>query len=154
LIILELVLRRLLGVFWGLLGAQVGPSWLPKASWTRSGLQKAILQKYHVFPSKTTHSGLPEPPKTGQDRPKTGPRSSREALENKLFPCYFLESIFWRSKSEQNLIKNCRQQKSPQDDSKRVEEPPWDPPRPPQDPPRAPPDPPRSTPGAPKLAKY
>ena len=97
--------RRLLGVFWGLLGAQVGPSWLPKASWTRSGLQKAILQKYNVFPGKTTHSGLPEPPKTGQDRPKTGPRSSREALENKLFPCYFLESIFWRSKSEQNLIK-------------------------------------------------
>ena len=167
---------RLLGVLWGLLGAQVGPSWLPKASWTRSGLQKAILQKYHVFPGKTTHSGLPEPPKTGQDRPKTGPRSSREALENKLFPCYFLDSIlvpsgvvfgvplgclwglFWRplalkigAKFDQKIVDNKNRPKMTPRESK---SPPGTPPRPPQDPPRAPQDPPRSTPGAPKLAKY
>ena len=171
-----IVLGASWGVFWGLLGAQVGPSWLPKASWTRSGLQKAILQKYHAFQGKTTHSGLPEPPKTGQDRPKTGPTSSREALENKLFPCYFLDSIsvpsgvvfgvplgclwglFWRplalkigAKFDQKIVDNKNRPKMTPRESK---SPPGTPQGRPRTPQGCPGTPPRSTPGALKLAKY
>ena len=147
---LGLVLGASWGVFWGLLGAQVGPSWLPKASWTRSGLQKAILQKYHVFQGKTTHSGLPEPPKTGQDRPKTGPRSSREALENIFLPCYFLESIFFwggalkiGAKFDQKIVDNKNRPKMTPRESK-------SPPGTPQGRPRTPQGRPRTPPGAPR----
>ena len=87
------LLASLLGVLWGLWGAQVGSSWLPKVSGTRSGLQNASLQKYHVLLCETTHSGLPGLPKTGQDRSTTAPGGFQEGLDKELFSNYFLVSI-------------------------------------------------------------
>ena len=123
--------------------------------------KRAPLGPQHNF-------GLPEPPKTGQDRPKTGPRSSREALENKLFPCYFLDSIlvpsgvvfgvplgclwglFWRplalkigAKFDQKIVDNKNRPKMTPRESK-------SPPGTPQGRPRTPQGRPRTPPGAPR----
>ena len=79
------LLASLLGGLWGLWGAQVGSSWLPKVSWTRSGLQNASLQNYHVFLCFFTHSGLLGLPKTGQERPEKGPRSIQDGIRRPSF---------------------------------------------------------------------
>ena len=173
--------------FWGGGGASwgsFGASWAPKLAQVGSqrrlgrglGSKKRFFKSTTFFPGKTTHSGLPEPPKTGQDRPKTGPRSSRDALENIFFIMLLfgvdfgafggrfgvslrcLWGLFWRplarkigAKFDQKIVDNKNRPKMTPRESK---SPPGTPLRPPQDPPRAPQDPPRSTLGAPKLAKY
>ena len=87
------LLASLLGLLWGLWGAQVGSSWLPKVSWTGSGLHNASLQNYHVLLCETTHSGLPGLPKTGQDGSTSASGGFQEDLEKELFSNYFLVSI-------------------------------------------------------------
>ena len=79
------LLASLLGVLWGLWGAQVGSSWLPKVSWTGSGLQNASLQNYHVLLCETTLSGLLGLPKTRQERPGKGPRAIQDGLRRRSF---------------------------------------------------------------------
>ena len=133
--------------------------------------KRAPLGPQHNF-------GLSEPPKTGQDRPKTGPRSSREALENKLFPCYFLDSIlvpsgvvfgvplgclwglFWRplalkigakigAKFDQKIVDNKNRPKMTPRDEEAPQGPPQGRPRTPQGRPRTP----REHPGSPQVGQ-
>ena len=74
------LLASLLGLLWGLSGAQVASTSLPKASWTPSWLQNASLQNYHVLLCETTLFGLLGLPKTRQERPEKGPRSIQDGI--------------------------------------------------------------------------